>query len=148
MPRLFVDDSIDIDAPAYAVWKAITDPVLSKQWVKEFSPEIMSLSSDWKIGSAVLWNDIVNTPIVEGKVTANQEHELLRFTVMPVGQKPEVPFKEEDGITFKLHETEGQTYLSILHGDFGLTPEHKLFHDISEQTWKRVLPIIKRLAEQ
>ena len=148
MPRLFVDDSIDIDAPASAVWSAITDPVLSKQWVKEFSPEIMSLSSDWKVGSSVLWNDIVNTPIVEGKVTAAQENELLRFTVMPVGQKPEGDVKEEDGITFKLHETEGQTYLSILHGDFGLTPEHKLFYDISEQTWKRVLPIIKRLSKQ
>lgn len=148
MPRLFVEDSVDIDAPASKVWEVITSPAMTKQWVKEFSPEIMSLASDWKLGSSVLWNDIVNTPIVEGKVTAMEENELLRFTVMPVGQKPETEMKEEDGITFKLHESEGQTYLTIMHGDFGLTPEHKMFHDITEQTWKRVLPIIKRLAEQ
>src|SRR4051794_7260950 len=116
MTKLFVDKTIEINAPASKVWKAITSSENNRQWAVEFSsggPEF-HLKSTWELGSPVLWKGQDGKVIVEGNVTAVEQYKLLRFTVFDV-RSPERPqVTEEDGITFKLAENNGRTTLHIL----------------------------------
>jgi uncharacterized protein YndB with AHSA1/START domain len=149
MEKLFVDKTIDINAPAAKVWDAITKPEYTKVWALEFSsggPQFQ-IESTWEHGSPVYWKGEDGTIIVEGNVTSLKQNKLLRFTVFDVrfSERPEV--SEEDGITFELSEENGVTTLHILQGDFSSMTDGKKYRDLSAEIWDKVLPAIKRLAE-
>jgi uncharacterized protein YndB with AHSA1/START domain len=148
MPKLFVDRTIEINAPASKVWEVLTMPGQTAQWAPEFAGGAeFHIESDWKHGSPVLWKDQNGNVIVEGNVTAVDPNKFLRFTVFDVrGERP--PVTEEDGITFELTEQSGKTTLRLLQGDFSGMPEGEKYHRLSAEVWDRVLPKIKALAEK
>ncbi|MGE8203464.1 SRPBCC family protein [Heyndrickxia sp. NPDC080065] len=149
MKKLFVDKTIEINAPAPKVWNAITKRKNSDQWAQEFSsggPEF-HIESDWKLGSPVLWKGQDGNVIVEGNVTAANQKRLLRFTVFDVRSPERPPVTEEDGITFELSEEKGKTFLHILQGDFSVMTDGEKYRDLTVEIWDKVLPIIKKLAE-
>ncbi len=148
MPKLFVDKTIEINAPASKVWDMLTNREHTSQWAPEFSGGApFHIESDWKPDSAVLWKDQGGNVIVEGNVTALEPNKFLRFTVFDVrGEKP--PVTEEDGITYELTEHTGKTTLRLLQGDFSAMPEGEKYHRLSAEVWDRVLPKIKALAEK
>jgi uncharacterized protein YndB with AHSA1/START domain len=149
MPVLFLEKSIDISAPASKVWEALTKREHTDTWALGFSsggPQF-HIESDWKLGSAVLWKGEDGSVIVEGNVTALEPNKLLRFTVFDVrGERP--PVTEEDGITYELKERNGKTTLRISQGDFSGMAEGEKYHRMSAETWDRVLPKVKELAEK
>lgn len=149
MEKLFVDQTIEIKAPASKVWDAITKRENTGQWAKEFSsggPEF-HIESNWQLESPVLWKGQDGTVIVEGNVTALEPNKLLRFTVFDV-RSPERPtVTEKDGITFQLSEEYRKTTLHILHGDFSAMTDGEKYRDASAEIWDKVLPRIKELAE-
>jgi len=151
MEKLYVDQTVTINAPATKVWEALTKPESTAQWAKEFSsggPEF-HIESDWQMGSPVEWKGADGTVIVEGNVTALEPLKLLRFTVFDTrSERPKVG--PEDGITFQLSEQNGQTSLHVLQGDFSTIPDGngQKYRDKSAETWSRVLPIVKKIAEQ
>ncbi len=148
MPKLFVDKTIEINAPASKVWDVLTSREHTAEWAPEFSGGAgFHIESDWKPGSAVLWRDQGGNVIVEGNVTALEPNKFLRFTVFDVrGEKP--PVTEEDGITYELTEHAGKTTLRVLQGDFSVMPEGEKYHHLSAEVWDRVLPKVKELAEK
>jgi uncharacterized protein YndB with AHSA1/START domain len=148
MPKLFVEKTIEINAPITKVWDVLTSPEYTSEWATEFSGGAeFHIESDWKPGSRVLWKDQVGNVIVEGYVTAVEPNTFLRFTVFDVrGEKP--PVTEEDGITYKLTEHSGKTTLQLLQGDFSVMPEGEKYHRLSSEVWDRVLPKVKALAEK
>lgn len=147
--NLFVDLSIEINAPASRVWDALTQKQYTDHWASEFStggPEF-HIESDWALGSPVVWKDAGGHVVVQGEVTAVDSHRLLRFTVFDVrGAKPDVA--SDDGITYKLTERDGRTRLWVSQGDFGTMPDGEKYRDLSAQIWDRVLLKVKRLAER
>jgi uncharacterized protein YndB with AHSA1/START domain len=148
MSRLFVDESVEIDASAQRVWAVLTSPEHTREWASEFSaggPE-MHIESDWTLGSAVLWKDRKGRVIVEGNVRAIEPNGLLRYTVFDL-QGPRHAAGPDDGITFKLTERGGKTVLWVSQGDFSLVPEGAKYRDLTEEIWARALVRIKRLAE-
>ena len=148
MSKLFVEKTIEINAPASKVWDALTNPESTSEWATEFSGGAkFHIESDWKPGSPVLWKEQDGKVIVEGNVTAVVPYTFLRFTVFDVrGEKP--PVTEEDGITYKLTEHSGKTTFRLLQGDFSVMPEGEKFHHLSAEVWDRVLPKVKALAEK
>jgi uncharacterized protein YndB with AHSA1/START domain len=149
MPKLFVDKTIKINAPASRVWDALTKRKFTDEWVPEFSsggPQF-HLESDWKLGSPVLWKGEDRQVIVEGTVTALAPNQLLRFTVFDVRSAQKPPVTEKDGITYELTEENGKTTLHLLQGDFSVMAEGEKYHRLSAEIWDRVLPKIKGLAE-
>lgn len=150
MNKLFVDKTIEINAPAFKVWDAITKSENTNEWASEFSsggPEF-HIKSTWELGSPVLWKGQDGTVIVEGNVTAVQENKLLRFTVFDV-RSPERPAVTDiDGITFELAEGNGKTTLHILQGDFSVMTDGEKYRDLSAEIWDKVLPKIKQLSEK
>ena len=149
-PKLFVDKSIIINAPASKVWDTLTKREYTDLWVHEFSsggPQF-HIESDWKLGSNVLWKDQDGTVIVDGNVTALKLYKLIRFTVFDV-RSPEKPLiTEEDGITYQLSVENSKTILRIRQGDFSVMSEGKKYRDLSAEVWDRVLPKVKELAEK
>ncbi|MEH7108499.1 SRPBCC family protein [Bacillus sp. JJ1764] len=149
MEKLFVDQSVEINAPASKVWDAITKRESTDRWALEFSsggPEF-HIESDWQLGSPVYWKGQDGTVIVEGNVIALEPGQLLRFMVFDVRMKVRPKVTDEDGITFKLTEVPGKTILRILQGDFSAMENGKFYCDASAEIWDRVLPKIKAYAE-
>jgi uncharacterized protein YndB with AHSA1/START domain len=148
MSKLFVDKSIEIDAPVSKVWEVLTARRYTSTWAPEFSGgSPFLIESDWKPGSPVFWKDSEGKTIVEGNVTTLEPEKLLRFTVFDVrSQRP--PVKEEDGITYELSEKDDKTILHVLQGDFSVMPEGEKYRDMSAEVWARVLPKVKELAER
>ncbi|MBT2654874.1 SRPBCC domain-containing protein [Bacillus sp. ISL-18] len=150
MTKLFVDKTIAINAPASNVWDVLTKSELNCQWAIEFSsggPEF-HLESTWELASPVYWKGQDGTVIVEGNVTAVKQDKLLRFTVFDVRMEERPEVTEEDGITFHLAEVEGKTTLHILQGDFYAMTNGQFYRDASAEIWDKVLPKIKRIAEE
>jgi len=144
MQKLYVEKSVDISAPASEVWEVLTNPVLSKEWIKEWWPDFEILESDWKEGSPVIWK--INNSITgaKGKVTKAQPPTNLEFSFQ-VNDPSRPPHQET--VIYKLNEQEGHTKLVVTVGDFGDTPEHELCYPGAEDSWNKSLPKIKDLAE-
>ncbi|MCM3726176.1 SRPBCC domain-containing protein [Neobacillus cucumis] len=150
MTKLFVDKTIEINAPASKVWGVLTISELNRQWAVEFSsggPEF-HLESTWELGSPVYWKGQDGTVIVEGNVTAALRNKLLRFTVFDVRMAERPKVTEQDGITFQLDEVEGKTTLHILQGDFSAMADGQIYRDASAEIWDKVLPRVKKMAEE
>ena len=148
MSKLFVDKSIEIDAPVSKVWDVLTDSGYTAEWASEFnggSP--FHIESDWRLSSPVSWKGLDGKTIVEGNVTALEPGKLLRFTVFDVRSK-RPPVTEEDGITYQFSEQDGKTTLHVLQGDFSVIPEGEKYRNMSDEIWERVLPRVKELAER
>jgi uncharacterized protein YndB with AHSA1/START domain len=143
MPKLFVEQSMEIEAPASRVWEILTRPELSREWIRTWWPELQILQSDWRLGSKVEWKLGDGKTGAEGKVTAVDPPRSLRygFQVNAPG-----PIKREE-VAYELDERAGRTKLSVSVGDFGDTPEHEQCYPGAVEAWKRCLPKIKELAE-
>jgi len=148
MSKLFVDKSIEIDAPVSKVWDVLTDSGYTAEWASEFSGgSPFHIESDWKLNGSVSWKGLDGKTIVEGNVTALEPGKLLRFTVFDVrNERP--PVTEEDGITYQFSEKDGKTTLHVLQGDFSAMPEGEKYRNMSAEIWERVLPRVKELAER
>ena len=148
MEKLFVEKTIEINAPASKVWNALTRREYTDRWALEFTGGAeFHIESDWKLGSPVLWTGQDGSVIVQGNVTALEPQKFLRFTVFDVrGEKP--PVTEEDGITYELTEQDGKTLLRISQGDFSAMAEGEKYRNLSAEIWDRVLPKVKALAEK
>jgi len=148
MSGLFVDKTIEIDAPAPRVWHVLTGRKQTTQWAKEFArggPEFHP-ESDWNLGSPVLWKREDGEVVVDGNVMAREPNRLLRFTVFDTSS-PRHPIGQDDGITYELAERDGKTYLHLRHGDFAALENGETYRNQSEQIWDRVLPLVKEMAE-
>jgi uncharacterized protein YndB with AHSA1/START domain len=147
MEKLFVEKTIEINAPASKVWNALTRGEYTDQWALEFSGGAeFHIESDWKLGSPVLWTGQDGSVIVQGHVTSLEPQKFLRFTVFDVrGEKP--PVTDEDGITYELTEQNGKTLLRLSQGDFSAMAEGEKYRNLSAEIWYRVLPKVKELAE-
>jgi uncharacterized protein YndB with AHSA1/START domain len=149
MKKLFVDKSIEIEAPPSKVWAAITDPENTDEWAAEFSggADRFHLESDWKLGSPVLWKGDDGKVAVEGNVTALEPNKLLRFTVFDKTLMERSAVTDEDGITFEMKKNDGHTTLHVTQGDFSVIKDGQKYRDMSDEVWDRVLPKVKELAE-
>jgi uncharacterized protein YndB with AHSA1/START domain len=148
MSGLFVDKTIEINAPAAKVWHALTGRKQTSVWAREFSsggPEF-HLESDWNLGSPVLWKSEGDEVVVEGNVMAREPTRLLRFTAFDT-RSPRPPVSLEDGITYELTEEGHKTVLHLRQGDFAAMENGASYRDQSDAIWERVLPKVKELAE-
>lgn len=149
MAKLFVDQTIEIDALPFKVWDVLTKPEYNSQWAPEFDGGApFRIESDWRIGAPVLWKDEDGETIVEGNVTRFEPEKLLRFTVFDVRSAQRPAVSDEDGITFELIQQDARTLLHLRQGDFSAMPDGEKYRQRSADIWNRVLPRIKMLAEK
>lgn len=80
MAKLFVERSIEINAPASKVWEVLTNPELTEEWIHEWWPDLLILESDWKLGHPVLWRLADGIIGAEGTVSVVEPYTMLGFS--------------------------------------------------------------------
>jgi uncharacterized protein YndB with AHSA1/START domain len=147
MNTLFTDQTITIHASPATIWQIITEPRYTKLWANEFTGGApFYIESGWKLNDPVIWKDENDKIVVEGTVTAHEYGKLLRFTVF-AANAPHAAVKEDDGITWQLRQKGPNTELRVRQGDFSSVKGGEKNYEHTEQIWSRVLPKIKKLAE-
>jgi len=132
---------MSITAPATKVWKALTDPLLVKQYF--FGTEV---ATDWKKGSPIRFTGEWEGKPYEDKGTILdvQEYRLLKYNYWSsrsgIADKPE----NYVDITFTLDEKDGITTLTVTQEN--ISDEEMRAH--SEENWQKVLTGMKHLLEE
>jgi uncharacterized protein YndB with AHSA1/START domain len=144
MEKLFVQKSIEINAPPPAVWETLTDPRLTREWISEWWPEILMLESEWKPRSPVIWKLKGGAIGAEGKVLVAEPPRMLSFTFKTKNSS----FEKQESITYQLRQQDGHTLLTVLAGDFGDNPRHQECYAGAVQSWEISLAKIKALTEE
>jgi uncharacterized protein YndB with AHSA1/START domain len=140
MGNLTATSSIEINASADSVWKALTTPSEIKQYL--FGTDTIS---DWKVGGPIVWRGSWEGKSYEdkGKILNAEPGKLLRYTYWSSMQgKPDKP-ENYATVTNEITTRKGGVTLTIIQDG----NENEQSRDHSEQNWKKVLEGIKKIAE-
>ena len=139
--NLIAKASTTISAPASAVWDALTNPSLIKQYF--FGTDAVS---DWKEGSPLEfkgeWNGKQYTD--KGVILKSEPAKLFQYTYLSsFSGLPDVP-ENYANITYELFEDNGETTLNVKQENVANEDARK--H--SEENWELVLKNLKNLLEK
>src|SRR5438270_12980908 len=143
MTGKIVDEKrITINASADAVWQALTDPALVKQYMHGTNME-----TSWKVGSPITWKGEWKGKAYEdkGKVLAVEPKKLLRTTHWsPMGGSEDKP-ENYHTVTYALAERGGDTVLTLRQDNNDSQEEAET---MAEKNWGPVLEGLRTVAEQ
>jgi len=143
MTQNFVAETrITIHAPVEAVWRALTDPALVKQYMYG-----TNLETDWKVGSPITWKgEWEGKPYEDrGKVLAVEPRKLLKVTHWsPMGGSEDKP-ENYHTVIYELAERDGETVLTLKQDN---NPTQEAADTMAEKNWGPVLEGIRKVAEQ
>lgn len=142
MERSFVaEKSITIDASVGAIWLALTNPELVKQYMHGTNME-----TDWKVGSPITWRgEWKGKPYEDkGKVLEIEPERRLKYTHWsPMGGTEDKP-ENYHTVTYGLDEQDGKTILSLKQDNNASQEEAD---NMAEKNWGPVLEGLKALVE-
>ena len=133
--------TITINADVSAVWKALTDPAMIKQYL--FGTQT---DTDWKQGSPIYFRGEWQGTTYEDKGTIldNQPGRLISYTYWSsMSGTPDIP-ENYAVVTYELEQRQDGVALTIRQR--GIRSEESRKH--SEQNWGSVLNAIKILIEK
>lgn len=139
--NLIAKASTTISAPASAVWDALTNPSLIKQYF--FGTDAVS---DWKEGSSLEFKGEWNGKqyIDKGVILKSEPAKLFQYTYLSsFSGLPDVP-ENYANITYELFEENGETTLNVKQENVANEDARK--H--SEENWELVLKNLKNLLEK
>jgi uncharacterized protein YndB with AHSA1/START domain len=139
--RFVVKVTVSIHADISSVWRALTDPVLIKQYF--FGTNAVS---DWKKGSKVFFRgEWEGKPYEDkGTVLASDPPTLLQYSYWSsFSGTADVP-ENYAVVTYSLKHVGDQTGLTVTQDSIA-TQEAR---DHSEQNWKSVLEGLKKVVEK
>ncbi len=132
---------ITIRASAAAVWDALTNPKLIKQYL--FGTDCRS---DWKVGSAITYAGTWEGKPYQDKgvILELVPNKLLKSTYWSsFSGKPDVP-ESYNTVTYEISQKGGETTLTVTQDNNG----SKESADHSAENWRKVLATIKDLLEK
>ena len=143
MTQNFVAEKrITINAPADAVWQALTDPSLVKRYLHG-----TNMQTSWKVGGPITWKgEWKGKPYEDkGTVLAVEPKRLLKTTHWsPMGGTEDKP-ENYHTVSYELVER-GQTTILTLNQDNNATQEEA--DTMAEKNWGPVLEGLKAVAER
>jgi uncharacterized protein YndB with AHSA1/START domain len=138
--NLIAESSITIEAPADAVWQALTDPALVEKYY--FGTKV---HSDWMPGSPITWEGVYDGTEYSDHGTileAVPGQRLAHTHFSPLSGRQDVP-ENYHTLTWTLEPTDGNTLVT-------LTQDNNESYDAvkhSEQNWASVLEGLKSVVE-
>lgn len=141
MKKLTLKKAINIDAPASAVWEALTNPQLIKQYF--FGTEAIT---DWKKGSPIIYKGIWEGKPYEDRghiLDIEKEKFILYNYWSSFSGKADLP-ENYANIRYELSNDKGKTILTITQD--GLESQEALDH--SMQNWGVVMDGLKKILEK
>lgn len=140
--KLIVKDEVLIEATPSKVWEVLTNPKYVAQW--DELPENYPSEHMGK-GSKVVWEHPNGGQTVTTIIKAEEQKE-LKIALYP--STWEVQVNEGDiAYVYQLEESNGNTVLMILIGDFSLLENGRDYYDASIEFASESKEVIKELAE-
>jgi uncharacterized protein YndB with AHSA1/START domain len=136
------EKSITINASADAVWQALTDPEMVRQYMHGTNME-----TDWQVGSPITWKGEWQGSTYEdkGSVLEVKPSQLLKMTYWsPMAGTEDTPDNYHT-VTYELAAQEGTTLLTVKQ-DKNASQEEA--HKMAENNWGPVLEGLKVAAER
>jgi uncharacterized protein YndB with AHSA1/START domain len=144
MAELFIRKSIEVNAPADALWKVLTDNELIPQYMFGCVAE-----TDWKPGSPLLWKGSADGRLyVKGNVVAVDAPHRLEYTVIDPNN-PAVPDIPANYLTmiYEVSERGDGLVFEIIQGDYSKVAEGPKRYEDTLKGDDFILVKIKELAE-
>jgi len=144
MTELFIRKSIEVNAPAEALWKVATDNAFIPQYMFGCVAE-----TDWKPGSPLLWKGAADGNIyVKGHVVAADAPRRLEYTVIDPNN-PAVPDIPENYLTmiYEITERGEGSVFELIQGDYSKVAEGQKRYEDTLKGDDFILIKIKELAE-
>ena len=144
MKELYARQSIEIAAPASAVWRTLTDPALTKRYMHG-----CEALSDWTPGSRLDWRGVFDgkelVPVT-GKVLVCEPERRLDYTTFDLlAGRADVP-EHHLTVTSRITPRPGGVLLEVTQGDFANASQPHTEEELNAG-WRQVLEQIKALAE-
>jgi uncharacterized protein YndB with AHSA1/START domain len=138
---LIAKESVTIDAPVSAVWDALVNPKMIKQYL--FGTDTVS---DWKEGGSIIFKGEWEGKKYEdkGKILKCRQEKVLEYTHWSDLSGKEDKPENYNTVTIELSHENGETLLSLAQ-DNNATEEARKH---SEQMWQTVLANLKKLLEK
>ena len=140
-----IDASICIDAPPSAVWRALTDPALMKEWMAE--PEMqIDIVTDWTVGSPVVITGRHHVHFENRGVVLRFEPEsVLEYTHLSSFSR--LPDRPESYTTLSFRITPAGPRSTALRLTISGFPTESIFRHF-DFYWRTTLAILKRFVEE
>jgi uncharacterized protein YndB with AHSA1/START domain len=138
--KFIAETSISINAPAPAVWKAITTPALIKKYLMG-----TDVTTDWKEGSPISYKGEFNGKKYhdKGVIKKIEPEKIFQSTYWSsVGGKEDKP-ENYNLVTYSLSEHEGKTVVTLTQ-DNVLSEKEK---EHATENWKGVMKKLKEVVE-
>jgi uncharacterized protein YndB with AHSA1/START domain len=144
--ELTVRNSVTLNADRDKVWDALTNPQVTKKYM--YNCEV---TSDWKVGSPVLWKMDVDgreTVVVQGQVLSIEPKKHLAYTVFDPAMGIEDVPENYLTVSYELEERDGQTVLSVSQGDYSRVAEGEKRYQDTLGSWDYALGGLKKAVEE
>lgn len=141
--ELLYHKTMEIKASQSAVWDALVNPEMTKQYMFGCIPV-----TDWQVGGELIWRGSVDgVDYVKGEVVRFEPEGNLAFTTF----NPHAGYADiEDNYLlgeYVLTHDSGVTTLSITQGDFSKVEGGQKQYDESVSAWEMTLQNLKTLLE-
>jgi uncharacterized protein YndB with AHSA1/START domain len=144
MAELFIRKSIEVKAPADALWRVLTDNELIPQYMFGCVAE-----TDWKPGSPLLWKGAADGKVyVKGDIVVVDESRRLEYTVIDPNNLavPDIPSNYLTMIYEIKEQGEGLVF-ELTQGDYSKVAEGQKRYEDTLNGDDFILVKIKELAE-
>src|SRR5579862_7775367 len=140
MANLSLKTSIEVNAPAAKVWKALTDASIVKQYF--FGTNV---KSDWKKGSPIIWEGEWDGKAYQdkGKILDIDPGRYIKYNYWSSMSGTENKPENYAIISYTLNEKNGKTELKLTQDN--IKSKESLEH--SEQNWMMVFGKMKEMVE-
>jgi uncharacterized protein YndB with AHSA1/START domain len=141
MKEFIANAKIEINASPSAVWNALVEPTIVKQYL--FGTEMIA---DWKVGGSIIYKGQWNGKNYEdkGKIIKLVPEKILVTTYWSsLSTLPDLP-ENYKTISYKIDKNKNSTILEIIQNN-NKTEEEK---NHSQDNWKLVLTKIKEILEK
>jgi uncharacterized protein YndB with AHSA1/START domain len=138
--RNLIEKSVQIHAPAGAVWATLVTPTKMSEWLAG-----ATVQTTWEVGSDIVFDVTLNGKAYHdvGTVLAFEPMRLLRYNQWSaVSRLPDSP-ETRSTVTLKLEAMDGGTRLSLTHEH----PAHEATIKHVNYFWGVALHVIRERAE-
>jgi uncharacterized protein YndB with AHSA1/START domain len=135
-----ISESVEINAPAAKVWKALTDPAQVKQYLFE-----TEMSADWRVGGSIRYRGVWEGKPYEDKGTILEikPEKLLKSTYYSPASGLEDKPENYNTVIYKLNKADGKTTLTVVQDNI----PSKESAEHSSKNWRIVLDKLKGVVE-